>query len=83
MSDIRVYGAHWCGDTRATRAHLDSLGVKYEYLDVDLEPDAKAWVAEQNDGKQKLPTLDIRGDVLVIPDKADLDRALREKGLMA
>ena len=27
-SDVRVYGADWCGDTRATRYQLDSLGVE-------------------------------------------------------
>ena len=28
-SDVRVYGADWCEDTRATLNHLDSLGVQY------------------------------------------------------
>ena len=83
MSDVRVYGADWCGDTRATRYQLDSLGVQYEYLNIDRDPQAKQWVLDRNAGKRKLPTLDIRGQILVIPDERELEEALRGKGLMS
>ena len=64
-----MYGADWCEDTTATRNHLDSLGVQYQYVDVDADPQAKAWVEQQNGGKQKTPTLDVAGRVLVEPDE--------------
>jgi mycoredoxin len=82
-ANVRVYGADWCEDTIATRNHLDSLGVQYQYLNVEADPNAKAWVEQKNGGKQKTPTLDIRGDVLVEPDERELELALRGKGLMA
>lgn len=82
MNTVKVYGADWCGDTRSTKNHLDSLGVQYQYLNVDRDPAAKEWMLEQNGGKQKLPTVDVSGEVLSIPDEMDLENALRDKGLM-
>jgi len=80
MSDIKVYGAGWCEDTERTRHHLDKLGVPYEYHDVDTEPAAKDWVRQQNNGKQKTPTLDLRGRILIEPSDAELDEALKASG---
>lgn len=82
MNEVKVYGAGWCEDTEATRNHLDSLGVPYEYIDVDKDPQAQAWVKEQNGGKQRTPTVDIRGRIVVEPDEKQLEEALRGTGLM-
>ena len=83
MSAVKVYGADWCEDTRATLNNLDSLGVQYQYVDVEQDPQAQDWVKQQNGGKQKTPTLDISGQVLVEPDERELEQALRGKGLMS
>ena len=83
MSEIRVYGADWCEDTQATRNHLDSLGVPYRYINVEQDSQAQNWVKQQNGGKQKTPTLDIDGRVLVEPNERELEQALRGKGLMS
>jgi glutaredoxin len=83
MNDVRVYGADWCEDTQATRNHLDSLGVPYQYIDVEKDAQAQAWVKQQNGGKQKTPTVDIQGEILVEPRERDLELALRGRGLMS
>lgn len=83
MNDVRVYGADWCEDTQATLNHLDSLGVQFDYINVEQDPQAQAWVKQQNSGKQKTPTLDIQGQVLVEPSEYELEEALRGRGLMA
>lgn len=83
MTGVKVYGADWCEDTRATLNQLDSLGVQYQYLDVDKDPQAKDWVKQHNGGKQKTPTLDLGGQILSVPDERDLEEALRGKGLMS
>jgi glutaredoxin len=80
---VKVYGADWCEDTQATRNNLDSLGVQYEYINVEEDRQGQEWVKQQNGGKQKTPTLDIQGQVLVEPDQQQLEEALRGKGLMA
>lgn len=81
MSEIKVYGADWCAMTKSTRAHLDRLGVAYEYINIDNDRDAAAWVASQNDGKEKKPTLDVAGVVLTTPTNQELDEVLLSKGI--
>lgn len=83
MMEVKVYGAGWCEDTRHTREYLDSLGVVYEYVDIEQDERAAEWVREHNGGKERKPTLDVAGQVLSVPTEHDLVGALREKGLMA
>ena len=76
-NNIKVYGADWCGLTRMTLRHLDELGAKYEYIDVDNDPAASEWVKQQNNGKEKKPTLDIDGKVLTAPSRRQLEEVLK------
>ena len=81
--EVKVYGADWCGDTQRTLKHLSDLGVAHRYVNIEQDEEAAAWVREQNDGKERKPTLDVAGQVLSVPTTRELDSALREKGLMA
>lgn len=81
MKQVKVYGADWCHDTIAVRQSLDSRGVPYQYLNVDQDSTAAEWVKAHNDGKQKLPTLEIGRRVLTIPSEDDLEEALRSTGM--
>ncbi|HYO64367.1 MAG TPA: glutaredoxin domain-containing protein [Pyrinomonadaceae bacterium] len=83
MAAVKVYGADWCGDTRRTREVLDGLGVTYDYVDVEQDAEASAWVKQQNGGKERKPTLDLSGQILSVPTERELVSALRELGLMA
>jgi glutaredoxin len=82
MADIKVYGADWCSMTTRTRAHLDQQGIAYEYVNIDRDRRGAEWVAAQNGGKEKKPTVDIAGSVLAEPTNAELDKVLEEKGLV-
>ena len=81
--EVKVYGADWCGDTQRTLKHLSDLGVAHRYVNIEEDEEARAWVREHNDGKERKPTLDVAGQVLSVPTTRELDSALREKGLMA
>lgn len=82
MADIKVYGADWCSMTKRTLAHLKELDVAFEYTDIDRDRQAAKWVAAQNNGSEKKPTLDIDGQVLTEPTDEELDEVLRAKGLL-
>jgi mycoredoxin len=82
MTAVKVYGTDWCGDTQETLSHLDRLGVKYQYVNIDDDEKAAAWVRHQNDGKEKKPTIDIGGIILSEPSESDLDIALKENRLL-
>jgi mycoredoxin len=79
---VEVYGADWCADTQRTRRHLDRLGVAYQYINVEQDPQASAWVKQQNDGKERKPTVKIGQQVLAEPSDPELERVLRQEGLL-
>jgi glutaredoxin len=79
---VEVYGADWCTDTQRTRRHLDSLGITYQYINVEQDRQASAWVKQQNDGKERKPTVKIGRQVLAEPSDLELERALRGEGLL-
>lgn len=82
-ADVKVYGADWCAMTRATLAFLKSNQVPHEYINIDHDREAAAWVAAQNGGKEKKPTVDIQGEVLSAPSDDELESVLSEKGLLS
>lgn len=82
MERVKVYGADWCGDTTRTRKQLDELGVAYDYVNVEEDEQAARWVREQNDGKERKPTVKLGEQILSVPEDAELESALREKGLI-
>ena len=67
--------------TKRTLTHLDRLEVPYEYVDIETDDAARKWVAEQNGGKEKKPTLDIGGTILTEPSNAELDAVLEAQGI--
>jgi glutaredoxin len=81
MGQITVYGADWCHDTQSTRRHLAEIGVPYRYRDIDEDPAALTFVTAHNGGERKLPTVDIGGQVLSMPDESELDEALHRRGI--
>jgi mycoredoxin len=82
MDKVKVYGADWCGDTVRTLEQLKSLGVSYDYIDIEQDEHAARWVREQNDGKERKPTVKLGEQVLSVPSNQELETALRENHLV-
>ncbi|HSU29819.1 MAG TPA: glutaredoxin family protein [Bryobacteraceae bacterium] len=81
MADIKLYGADWCPTTRHAREILEQMGIVYDYINIDHDRRAARWVAEQNEGKEKKPTLDIKGQVLSAPSDSELMEVLEAQGI--
>jgi len=79
---VKVYGADWCHMTTDTLNCLKRLNVQFDYINIERDKQAAAWVREQNHGKEKKPTLDINGRVLTEPDDDELEEVLREMKLL-
>ena len=63
----------WCGDTRMARRVLDDKGFPYEWVDVDGDAGALAYVKEVSNGMSSIPVLVFEdGDVLVEPSESAL-----------
>ena len=83
MFGVKVYGTERCEETRHVREYLDRLGVKYQYVNIEQDESAAAWVREHHGGNERIPSVDIAGQVLTVPSDHELTSALRERGLMA
>jgi glutaredoxin len=79
MEKVKVYGADWCEDTRRTLERLDELGVAYDYVNIEQDAEAARWVREQNDGKERKPTVKLGEQVLSTPSNRELETALRKQ----
>ena len=65
---IVIYGTTWCGDCRRTRAFFDRNQIAYKFIDIDREPQARAYVEKVNHGNRSVPTIVFpNGDLLVEP----------------
>lgn len=78
MSDqIKVYGAPWCPDCRRSKQFLGEMRIPYEWIDIDQDEGAAAFVREKNDGKQIIPTIIFPdGSFLVEPSNDELAQKL-------
>ena len=61
MSSIIVYGTTWCGDCRRAKQFLRERGVAFEEVNIDEAPDAEDLVLRVNDGRRKVPTIEVEG----------------------
>ena len=82
MSKIKVFGTDWCEDTQRSREQLDELKLSYEYSNMERDPAAQTWVKEQNGGKQKTPTINVKGKIVIEPSNEELEETLRECGIL-
>ena len=77
--EIVVYGTLWCGDTRRAKAYLDRNQIPYRFIDIDRDPEARAYVESVNHGYRSVPTI-------IFPDASMLveppENVLAEKCLL-
>ena len=65
---MTVYGAPWCPDCRRAKQFLGEQRVPYDWVDIDLDEEARDYVQSVNDGKQIIPTIVFEdGSILVEP----------------
>ena len=54
---LTMYTTTWCGYCRRLKSQLDTAGIRYDEVDVELVPDAAAFVESVNGGNRTVPTL--------------------------
>ena len=78
---VVVYGTRWCAQTQMVRRYLERLGVPYDYVDLDRDPEAVRRLQWLNGGMASHPTVYIGGELLVEPTMRELEWALARSGL--
>jgi glutaredoxin-like protein len=80
---IKFYGAMWCGDTRRARAWLDQHNIAYQWIDIEKDKDAEAFVKSVNNGFRSIPTIVFPdGSYLTEPSNSKLEEHVRKLGLL-
>ena len=73
LSEITVYGAHWCPDCRRSKQFLGEHQIPYLWVDIEQDKKAEQLVIEKNSGKRIIPTVTFAdGSFLVEPTNAEL-----------
>ena len=76
-ASITVYGTSWCPDCRRAQRVLEQNGVLYDYVNIEHDDVAAAYVQEVNRGYQSVPTIVFPdGSILVEPSNSELQRKL-------
>jgi thioredoxin reductase (NADPH) len=76
-TNIKLYGTSWCSDCKRAKQFFGEQRVHYDFVDVDSDSDAMAYVEKVNDGKQIIPVILFEdGSTLVEPSNADLAEKL-------
>lgn len=70
-----MFSATWCGHCTRLKQQLGRLGVAFETIDIDEEPEHLPALAEANGGDWLIPTVRFAdGSVLVNPPAAEVAR---------
>ncbi|MGY1722603.1 glutaredoxin family protein [Blastococcus sp. SYSU DS0533] len=79
---VTVYGNRWCGITQMTRRLLDRAGVPYQYVDLDLHPEAERRLRWMTGGVLRNPVVNVGGQWIEQPTARELQWALTRHGLL-
>lgn len=70
---IKMYATTWCGDCRMAKRWFDQRGVPYEYINIEEDDEAAAYVVKVNRGMRSVPTIVFPdGSILVEPSPREL-----------
>jgi len=61
MEIVTLYTTAWCPDCRRTKSFLQDRGVEFREVSIEGNPSAEEIVLKANNGKRKVPTLEIGG----------------------
>ena len=61
MDSITLYGTTWCPDCRRAKAFLKERGVSFREVNIEEDPSGEAIVINANNGKRKVPTIEVDG----------------------
>ncbi len=61
MELVTMYSTAWCPDCRRAKTFLKERGVNFREVNIEEDPAGEEIVIRANDGKRKVPTLEVGG----------------------
>lgn len=71
---IRVYTTSWCPDCHRVKRLLQEHQIKFEEINIEENEQAAELVILQNEGKRRVPTIEINGSFYGDPPLDELAR---------
>ena len=59
MEPITIYCTVWCPDCHRAKSFLKDRGVEFREVNIEDDPDAEDLVIRMNNGKCKVPTIQV------------------------
>ena len=56
-TDVTMYSTGWCGYCHRLKAQMTREGITYTEIDIEVDPEAAAFVESVNGGNQTVPTV--------------------------
>ena len=70
---IKLFATPWCGDCRMAKRWFDAHGIPYDYINIEEDEHAAAYVVRVNRGMRSVPTIVFPdGSILVEPGTRQL-----------
>jgi len=64
---VTMFSTQWCGYCRRLKRQMDAAGISYLEVDIDEEPQHGARISAATGGSRTVPTVEVRGRLLVNP----------------
>lgn len=78
---VTVYSTTWCGFCHQAKAYFDSIGVKYNDINVEEDP-AAAEAMVKKTGQMGVPVIEIGNELIVGFNRPKVDEALKAAKLV-
>jgi glutaredoxin 3 len=86
LPDVVIYTRPWCGFCRRAKALLDAKSVRYDEIDVGLDPDLEREMIRKAGGRTTVPQIFIgerhiggSDDLVALDRQGKLDELLQEQ----
>lgn len=74
---LTMYSTPWCGYCHRLARQLDKVGIPYEMVDIEQDPESAEYVIRVNGGNRTVPTVRFPdGTALVNPSLAEVRATL-------
>ena len=73
QTNIKLYGTNWCSDCKRSKKFLGEQRIRYEYINIEEDPEGQAFLQKVQNGGMTIPTIVFGdGDILIEPTNAEV-----------
>lgn len=74
---VTMYSTTWCGYCRRLKREMTEAGISFREVDLDDDPSHDDRIIARTGGYRTVPTLEVKGELLVNPSLREVEAALR------